>query len=68
MRLDRLVRAVRPSATNQFEKLAIGCLGAVRPPPEVVRPPWTERPQKPFSLLTNTSRYGEVAMVGLKVC
>ena len=56
-----LVRAVRPPAFGQFEKVAVGL-------PEAVRPPWAERAQKPFSLLTSTPRRVEVAKVGLEVC
>jgi hypothetical protein len=56
-----LARAVRPSATDQFEKVAVGLPGAVRPP-------WAERTQIPFSLLPNTPTHVEVAKDGLEVC
>jgi hypothetical protein len=59
--LNRLVRAVRPPATGQFEKLAVGL-------PRAVRPPWAERAQKPFHLLTSTPTRVEVAKDGLEVC
>jgi hypothetical protein len=54
-----MVRAVRPPASGQFEKPAVGLPGAVRPPP---------RAQKPFSLLTSTPTRVEVATDGLEVC
>jgi hypothetical protein len=56
-----LARAVRPPATGQFEKLAVGLPGAVRPP-------WTERAQKRFTLLTSTPTLVKVANDGLEVC
>jgi hypothetical protein len=56
-----LVRAVRPPATGQFEKLVVGL-------PRAVRPPWVERAQKPFSLHTSTPTRVEVAKGGLEVC
>jgi hypothetical protein len=58
---------VRRCAPDQFEKLAVGCLGWSDRPPGAVRPPQAERAQKSFSLLTNTSRRDEVDKVGLKV-
>jgi hypothetical protein len=63
-----LARAVRPRPNGQFEKLAVGLSGAVRPLPGAVRPPWVERAQKPFSLLTSTPTRIEVAKDGLEVC
>jgi hypothetical protein len=56
-----LVRAVRPPPNGHFEKLAVGLSGAVRPP-------WAERAQKPFSLLTSTPTRVEMAKAGLEVC
>jgi hypothetical protein len=52
-----LARVVRPPASGQFEKLAVGL-------PRMVRLPWPERPQEPFSLLTSTPRGFEVLRVG----
>jgi hypothetical protein len=56
-----LARAVRPPASGQFEKLAVGLPGAVRLP-------LAERAQKPFTLPTSTPTRVEVAKVGLEVC
>jgi hypothetical protein len=56
-----LASAVRPPATSQFEKLAVGLPGAVRLP-------WVERAPKPFTLLTSTPTRVEVVKVGLEVC
>jgi hypothetical protein len=64
----RLVGAVRPPPNGQFEKLAFGLLGAVRPPLGAVRPPWAESALKPFSLLTSISTRVEMAKAGLEVC
>jgi hypothetical protein len=55
-----LARAVRLPATDQFEKLAVGLPGAVRPP-------WAERASKPFSILISTPTCVEVEKDGLEV-
>jgi hypothetical protein len=58
--VSSLRKAVRPPPNSQFEKLAVGLLGAVRPP-------LAERALKPCSLLTSISTRVEMEKAGLEV-